>query len=154
MVGLEWLGVTSQRNVITWRSTSSLCSLLDVELLSSSSELWLSSPSEWTSCPSQPLLAKTAKATHAKKEEKIENKRYMEKVFPRVVTVSVWNSAALNNVFLFAVPIFTLLLAETQHVGLTLPSFVQPLYKQQLVCLSLLFDLFLPSVSLQYSLYK
>lgn len=132
--GLEWLALTSQRNVITCRSTWSVCSLLDVELLSSSSELWISSSSEWTSCPSQPLLAKTARP-HMQKEKKKRKQGYIEVIWPRVETVFK-NSAVLNNVFLYAVPMFTLLLAETQSVGLTLPSFVQPLYKQQLVCLT------------------
>lgn len=47
------------REEITCRSASSRCSLLEVELLSSSSELWISSSSEWTSCISQPLFAIT-----------------------------------------------------------------------------------------------
>lgn len=44
----------------TCLSASSRCSLLEVELLSSSSELWISSSSsEWTSWLSQPLLEET-----------------------------------------------------------------------------------------------
>jgi len=48
-------------NYSTCLSASSRCSLLEVELLSSSSELCISSSSEWTSCLSQPLFAKTAR---------------------------------------------------------------------------------------------
>lgn len=63
----DWVLLPLQREVITCLSASSRCSLLEVELLSSSSELWISSSSEWTSCPSQPLPDHTFNTTNREK---------------------------------------------------------------------------------------